>query len=487
MSILDPFQPSKRHPWDRFLAAHLANRAGFGSPPAELDRLVHLGVERAVDSLVDFEDRPAGAPPPPMPPWLKLEREQFQRLDDDQRRKLRQESQQEHREALQDLRGWWVGRMQTTARPLEEKLTLFWHGHFATSARVVKNARLVFQQNEMLRRHCIGNFRELLLGISRDPAMLRYLDNHSNRKANPNENYARELLELFTMGAGNYTEQDVKEAARAFTGWTFSPWTSEYVFAQRQHDYGEKVFLGRRGDFDGGDIIRIILGQPVTARFVVRKLFEFFVYENPAAEVVDACAALLREHDYELRPLLRTIFRSELFYSARAVRTQIKSPAQMVIGSARLLGVEQDPKLLAFGMRLLGQELFAPPNVKGWDGGEAWINTNTLSMRHNLARYLVSGEVPGQSGRRGPRGPRVGVLRRLRESPLRNRLGEIVTAEASQDPRQVVDRLVFHLLQARPARETRTWLIDQAAAVPPAERSAVVAHLVMSLPDYQLC
>ncbi len=307
--------------------------------------------------------------------------------------------------------------------------------------------------------------------------MLRYLDNNSNRKAHPNENYARELLELFTLGAGNYTEQDIKEAARAFTGWTFAPRQEQYVFARRQHDYGEKTFLGRRGAFDGVEIIDIILEQPATARFVARKLFEFFVHEHPADDVVEALAALFRDHDYELRPLLRSMFRSKLFFSERAIRTQIKSPAQIVIGSARLLGVDQDPRLLAFGMRLLGQDLFAPPNVKGWDGGEAWINTNTLSMRHHLARYLVTGQVGG----------RLGILRRLGESPLNNQLEQIVPPEIRADSRQVVDRLVACLLQVPPNRDNRAWLIDRAEVVNPPQRAALVAHLVMSLPEYQLC
>ncbi len=210
------------------------------------------------------------------------------------------------------------------------------------------------------------------------------------------------------------------------------------------------------------------------------------MFENPPADVVETLATVLRDHDYQLRPLLRVLFRSEIFYSDQAIRTQIKSPAQMVVGSARLLGVDHDPTLLAFGMRLLGQELFAPPNVKGWDGGEAWINTNTLSMRHNLARYLITGEIPGMTTKRGP-GSGAGVLRKLRNAPLHNRLDDIVTAEVSQHPRQVVDLLVFRLLQAQLAEERRVWLIEQAAATPPSQRAILVAHLVMCLPEYQLC
>jgi uncharacterized protein (DUF1800 family) len=394
----------------------------------------------------------------------------------------RQAVQRANREAMGEIRGWWVQRMISSPRPLEEKLTLFWHGHFTSSVEDVKNARHMFRQNEFLRQNCAGNFHSLVLGISRDPAMLRYLDNNTNRKGKPNENYARELLELFTMGVGNYTEEDVLAAARAFTGWTFRG--DEFQFASFHHDYGSKTFLGETGDLDGTDIIAIILKQPVTARFIAKKLFEFFVYENPPPALVEQLAQVLRDGNYELKPFLRTLFRSEVFYSAPAWRTQIKSPAQLVVGTARLLGIQTDPRALAVAMRLLGQDLLAPPTVKGWDGGETWINTNTLLMRYNLSRYFLTGELPGRGGGAGtpPRG-----LRQLREAAPQHALGTLIPTEIAVEPAKVVNVLVSRLLQAPLETKARQWLIDQAQSVRFKERPAVVAHLIMSMPDYQLC
>jgi len=455
---------TSRANWNKTTAAHLLNRAGFGALPEEIQQAADRGMAKTVDYLVDFENIPTAFPPPSLPDnpespsaLRKLNTEELQAL-------LRANV-----AAIEDIRGWWIQRMLTSPRPLEEKLTLFWHGHFTSNADDVMNARHMFRQNEFLRQNCHGNFHTLVLGISRDPAMLRYLDNNTNQKSHPNENYARELLELFTMGIGNYTEDDVLAAARAFTGWTFRG--DEFQFASFHHDYGPKKFLGETGNFDGTDILAIVLKQPVTARFMAKKLFEFFVHENPAPALVEELAQVFRAGNYELKPFLRTLFRSEVFYSVPAWRTQIKSPVQLVVGTARLLGVQADPRQLARAMRLLGQDLLFPPTVKGWDGGETWINTNSLLMRYNLSRYFLTGQLPGEG----------------RAAAASHDLAAIIPKEIAVEPAKVVNTLVARLLQAPLETKARQWLTDQAITVRYKERAAVVAHLIMSMPDYQLC
>jgi uncharacterized protein (DUF1800 family) len=461
----------------------LLNRAGFGGLPEEVARVVDWGMERAVDHLLDFEKIEATFPAPPMPELPERPLRELAGLTEEERRKKFQKLQRANREAIEELRGWWIRRMLRSLRPLEEKMTLFWHGHFATSADDVKRAGLMLRQNEFLRQHCLGNFRALLLGISHDPAMLEYLDNNTNRKAHPNENYARELMELFSMGIGHYTEQDVKEAARAFTGWTFR--REEFTFVARQHDDGPKEFLNERGNFDGTDIIDIILKQPCTARFMAKKLFEFFVHEEPSATLVEELASALRSHRYEFKPWLRALFVSGVFYSEKAWRTQIKSPAQLVVGSVRMLGTDINERALAVAMRMLGQDLLYPPNVKGWDGGEAWINTNTLLMRYNMAGYLVKGQIPDGGRPSGAPGQRRYRLTRFGapKTNLETTYGPDIAADA---PR-LVEALWARLLQAPIEPAARALLVEHAERVRVSERPAAVAHLIMSMPDYQLC
>lgn len=483
MSFLEPFQTVGRNGWDKTLAAHLLNRVGFGGLPEDIAQVAEWGKERAVDYFVDFEAIPETIEPPETPdlPDAGL-RATLKDLAPDERRKKLQEFGRANREAIEKLRGWWIRRMLTTKRPLQEKLTLFWHGHFATSANDVKAARHMLNQNEFLRRNCTGNFRDLLLGISRDPAMLRYLDNNTNRKQHPNENYARELMELFSMGIGNYTEDDVQAAARAFTGWTFRG--EEFVFLSRQHDYGVKAFLHETGKFDGTDVVDILLKQPCTARFMANKLLRFFVSDKPESGAVDELATLIRQKNYDFKPVLRTLFNSAYFYSPQVYRTQIKSPAQLVIGSVRLLGVKLNERVLAVAMRSLGQDLLYPPNVKGWDGGEAWINTDTLLQRYNIAGYLLGGELPVSVGR-GKNKQRQIRLGRLGKA--QHELNEYYGPDIATDAPRIVDALIGRLLQTRLDVKARQWLIEQAEVATTSERPALIAHLIMSMPDYQLC
>ena len=285
--------------------------------------------------------------------------------------------------------------MLVTQRPLEEKLTLFWHGHFATGNTKVRDTRMMHQQIEMLRANANGNFQDLLFGILTDPAMLVYLDNGENVKDHPNENFGRELLELFSLGVGNYTETDIREAARAFTGWTND--VLEFKFDAEQHDVGEKTFLGRTGDFDGGDIIEIILEQDAAAEFMSGKLYRFFVREEVDEAVRADLAATFREADYALRPMLRRIFLSRDFYSPASYATQIKSPVHLVVSTYRKLGLTELPTIPDFNRLIagLGQRLFNPPNVAGWAGGRTWVTPATLLDRGNLFRDVLYPDTDG--------------------------------------------------------------------------------------------
>jgi uncharacterized protein (DUF1800 family) len=266
---------------------------------------------------------------------------------------------------------------------------LFWHGHFTSAYEKGIPAQAIVDQNNLYRANALGNVRDLTLKVSQDPAMLRYLDNAQNIKAHPNENYARELMELFTLGIGNYTETDVRESARAFTGWGLG---RDYVFQNfpARHDDGSKTFLGRTGNFTGTDIVEIIFSQPAAARWFAGKLLSFFVYSDPEPQLIDAVAALIRKHDYNVQPVMATLLRSNVFYSNRAYRALVKSPVEFVVGSYQLFGVKQSDPAALPALRRMGQVLFHPPNVKGWDGGAAWLNSQTVLTRENFASSLMA-------------------------------------------------------------------------------------------------
>jgi uncharacterized protein (DUF1800 family) len=279
--------------------------------------------------------------------------------------------------------------MLNTADPALEKLTLFWHGHFATSAAKVEKAGMMLAQNDLLRRHARGRFGEMVRGVSRDPAMLVYLDSTTNRRIRPNENFARELLELFCLGVGNYTEADIKQVARAFTGWELR--LDRFAFNAIQHDRGAKTFFGRTGNFDGDEAIKIVLEQPAAPRFIARKLIRYFVFDEPEAPdaLVEPLAKDLREKDFEIGPVVRRILGSNLFFSGHAVGRKVRSPVELGVGLLRALAATTNLIKLAAGVSELGQGLFYPPNVKGWDGGRTWINSSSLLGRANFVRQLL--------------------------------------------------------------------------------------------------
>ena len=401
--------------WSRDRATHLLERAGFGGTPQEIDYLASLSPDAAVRHLVayhrvDDSHVPAfeesGVFDPSLDPFPKSRIDAVRiarangeaigvRVKPGGDRPLQPVVNRFFywlRADLLEMRRagqWWAQRMLVTPRPLQEKLALFWHGHFATSDTKVRDYRKLLKQYALFREHANGNFRDLLIGIARDPAMLVYLDAGENVKGRPNENFGREILELFTMGVGNYTETDIREASRAFTGWTHAG--LDFIVQPELHDTGAKTFLGRTGTYGGVEIIDIILDRDVTAQFMAAKLYRFFVRDDPPPELVAELGVLLRRYDYELSPLLTTIFRSRDFYGPAAYATQIKSPVHLVVSTYRKLGLREIPGVPDFGSitRALGQELFYPPNVAGWEGGRSWITPALLLERGNFAREIL--------------------------------------------------------------------------------------------------
>jgi uncharacterized protein (DUF1800 family) len=395
MSILEPINPGE---WDARKARHLLNRAGFGVPRERVERLASMTPEEAVGSLCDFTGSDAPAPDFLMEPITPGQvRQQHPDLDYEAQQKFVRERRQEERKAIDQLKAWWLARVVHTPDPLEEKLALFWHGHFAVSAQKVQYSAHMHDYYDVLRAHAAGNAKALTIAVGQTPAMLDYLDNRRSTKQKPNENWARELMELFTMGQRTYTEEDIKASARAFTGWTTDGNAFRYNLAT--HDTGEKAFLGRTGHFDGWDILDIIFEQPATAEFLSAKLWKYFAKEEVDADAVTALAAVMRESNYEIRPVLRALFQSKRFYADDIIGTQVKSPAQYVAQLCEDLGLERLPYgAMAQGTRVLGQDLFYPPNVKGWDGNRAWINANSLLLRYNLPVALAQASIKGARG-----------------------------------------------------------------------------------------
>ncbi|MBI2423601.1 MAG: DUF1800 domain-containing protein [Candidatus Hydrogenedentes bacterium] len=398
MAFLDALDPAA---WNHQHARHLLNRAGFGVPFERIEHLAGLGPEAAVAYLVAYHAHPQDLDAPDflLDPIENREiRKMKEGFSEDEIRKAVNERRAAERRATEHLKSWWLDRMRTTNRPLEEKLTLFWHGHFATSAQKVQQSSFNYQLNAVFREHAAGNFKDLAIAVGQSPAMLVYLDNRRSTKNKPNENWGRELMELFTLGQGNYTEDDIKNAARAFTGWTNRK--LEFQLALRNHDNGPKAFMGRTGGFDGWDIFKIIFEQPAAATFISRKLWEYFAYENPEPEIVEGLAQTLRANNYELKPLLTQLFLSRAFYSEKALGTQVKSPAQLLVQLCEDLDVPRVPPAFAGRAgRSLGQDLFYPPNVKGWEGNRAWVNANTLLLRYNMPVALVGASLALQQKR----------------------------------------------------------------------------------------
>ncbi len=480
------------HRWNHATAAHLLNRAGFGGTPWEVEELVRLGPEKAVTRLLEFDRVPD---PLPAPEWARPDPTRAERMQALRnaaplaRRELLREAQRTQQAHLLELRYWWLRRMASGIRPLQEKLTLFWHGHFATSFSKVRSAYLMWRQNDLFRRQATGNWRTLLQEVTKDPAMLIWLDQARSNRRHPNENYARELMELFTLGEGHYSEKDVTEAARALTGIAYDSVRQEFVYRPAQHDNADKTFLGKTGPLIAKDVIDQILAQPQAARFLVTKLWTFFANEEPGEEVISALAQQLRQSGYELKPVLQTLFQSEAFYSDAVMRQEVKSPVEFLVMAVRQLERELPPPFVATAvLRLLGQDLFAPPNVKGWDGGIAWITTNTLIQRHNFAALLVFGQPFArpqlQTRRPGPPATESRFAGRMLPADLHPlftpaELGDRDQLFAALERRFLATSLSPHAEETLRALLTTAQPLDEHAV-----RQAI--RLTLCTPDYQL-
>lgn len=439
-----PWSPTEQQPWNLQTAAHLYRRATFGATLSELRAA-------AADTPAAVIDRLLNAAEP----------EAFQ-----------QQSAALAAAALasgsfRQLAAWWCHRMLHSPAACREKLTLFWHGHFATSAAKVTEPRLMLAQNELFRRLALGDFQQLVLEVSRDPAMLIYLDSATSRKAHPNENFARELMELFCLGEGQYTEQDIRELARCFTGWEIK--RGRFRINRYQQDTGSKTILGLTGQFDGDAGVRIVLQQNSAADFLASRLIRFFVMDEPAASpaLIAPLAATLRQHQLQLRPALQQLLSSNLFFSQLARGRRVRSPVELALGMLRSLEGSANLVALSEQLQTLGQGLFYPPSVKGWDGGRTWINSSTLLGRANLVRQLLQDEHTRFGG---------------------DTLATLLQRQQLRNGAQIVDALETLLLAVplpEAARERIARLLD--APGPAAGRLTTGLHTLCTLPEFQLC
>jgi hypothetical protein len=401
--------------WNYSSAAHLLERAGFGGTPEKISQLAAMGPTAAIQQLLNFDSvdnshlqafdhsgihDPGLEPFPPSRPattelakatgealGIKIKPEGNRRLQPVVNKFfywLRASVLETNRVSY-----WWANRMVASNSPLQEKMALFWHGHYAVNESKVRDYRKLLNELELFHDMGIGSFRDLMVAVAKDPAMLSFLDAGVNVKGAPNENFAREIMELFTMGVGNYSESDIREAARAFTGWNYV--NLDFVINENQHDNGQKTFLGHTGNFDGIEIIDLIMEQPVTADYIAGKIYRFFVREDLSPQLQAELGSILRNSDYEIAVLLEAIFTSKDFYSDATVGQQIKSPVQLAISTYRKLGLDTVPGVPDFNRSTgaLSQSLFRPPTVAGWAGGRSWITPGLLLARGNFARDIL--------------------------------------------------------------------------------------------------
>ena len=371
---------------------HLLWRAGFGP---DISTAIGVNSMKTSDLWKKLKEDSQASPEMirlsgPAPEIVKALARRKQEGENPELTKVeRQKIRSAFRENIKELNQLWLSEMISSKAQLREKMALFWHGHFA--CRVVNSD---FQQEllHIIRTNALENFGELLKAVSRTPAMIQFLNNQQNRKSHPNENFAREVMELFTLGRGNYSETDVKEAARAFTGWGFDL-NGQFVFRKFQHDDGIKTVLGKTGNFDGNDVLNILLGQPQTAQFIARKIYRFLVNEKVDEKKLAVITDVFRKSGYKISALLDAIFSSDWFYDEQNIGAQIKSPVQLLAGIRRSLPMQlENESVQLLIQKILGQVLFFPPNVAGWPGGKSWIDSSTLMFRMQLPLFLASGE-----------------------------------------------------------------------------------------------
>ncbi|MCB1219788.1 MAG: DUF1800 domain-containing protein [Planctomycetales bacterium] len=465
---------------ERGKVAHLLRRAGFGASLSEIDYHAKQGLDATLEQLLNYGQV-----------------EEVEQID------VFQLTNNKGNLPAPIVSAWWLYRMMTTRRPLQAKLALFWHDHFGCSAEKVQNGYLMVQHINLLNELASSDFRNILVSVAQDPTMLRFLDNNTNVKGKPNENFARELMELFTMGIGNYTEKDVQEAARAFTGWTFqrpnriqaavkNAVEPQFIFRQGQHDAEIKTVLGVSGNLNGDDVIDILLDQPITARYIAGKLWSWFVYEDPEEHIVDRIAAVFRDNNYSVKALLRHMFTSEEFFSAKAERALYKSPADFTVGISRAVDLpgildlvsifqesDKEKRRLLRGavggvmgsMSNMGQQLLYPPTVAGWDGGAAWVNSATMLERIKFADMMFEKKNGAINWNY-----LVGNRRFESVGDVVDRLCEVFDAGLPAEKRQIVASHVEGLLdRTRGEEKYRQEMLHQAC------------RLIFGSPEFQFC
>ena len=569
---LTPIGPAD---WNYDFAAHLLERAGFGGTPEEIKTLAAMTPAEVMRRIVYFENvdnshltdfersgihDPGLEPfPPSRPATTDLAKETGEALGIKVKPRGNRRLQPVVNKFFYWLRAsvletnrvayWWANRMVASNRGLEEAMSLFWHGHYAVSEGKVRDYRKLLGQLDLFYRHGTGNFRDLMVAIAQDPGMLSFLDAGVNVKGAPNENFAREIMELFTMGVGNYTETDIREAARAFTGWNYVD--LDFVVNEDQHDGGEKTFLGRTGNFNGVEIVDVIMDQGVTANYVAGKIYRYFVREELSAELQEQLGSVFRDAEYEIAPLLETIFLSRDFYSEPSVGTHIKSPVQLAVSTYRKLGLAKAPGVPDFNVATsaLGQRLFQPPTVAGWAQGRSWVTPGLLLERGNFARDVLfpdinfvppdringnpeirsvadrirrglditaatmpsSGEIMAESNMLADRdedfNTRYGSFRGwqmaiqrvipIPRQAARIDLSRMVLEAGLTDTTEVVDFFIHRFMRVSPSTDVRETLVDfldselgtsdiAVAETYMEDSLRLVLHLIMSQPEYQL-
>lgn len=474
--------PITTRDWDYAKARQLLFRAGFGAPPEDVEKLVKMGPHRAVAQIVEYRELPLANidPEKELYSWERpLAYEKL--LSEATQRKIAEEV-GEQRNVLGHavMIRWWVRRLLETPRPLEEKLVLFWHDHFASSYRTLGDTYLMYQQNQLFRRYA-DNYEALLHGIVEDPAMIRYLNNDDNVMGNTNENLGRELLELFTLGEENctqhkadgYSEKDVRDGnTRALTGATFEHYSGQHRFYVTKHDAGPKTLLGKTGEWGPHEAVDIMLEHPGTARYLAKKLWQFFAYWEPDSALIEQMATVLRENDYAIRPLLRNIFLSQEFYSDKAMGHHIKSPVELLVGTARVMQLKKvDYQNVRFLLASMGQNLFDPPSVAGWAEGTDWVNTTLLMGRYSATAALIKEAKPD--------------------------LVALLKDQKFKGAEDVVDHFTRRLLLVELSAEKRAELITYLGSLPPSAEwtkhekevnQKLVALLVLlaTSPEYQV-
>lgn len=454
---------------------HLYLRAGFGLSPKELETKQKSSLSKEIKAILKIKNTAFRTAFPSEFTALQTRMKAVRTNDRAKFRELKVKA----RNLTPKVNLDWVNKMASTSDPLLEKMTLFWHGHFACHSEL---PHMASEQINTIRKHALGNFRDLVKAISKDPSMIIYLNGQQNTVKKSNENFARELMELFTIGIGHYTEDDVKEAGRAFTGWTTDRIEASSEFKKKRHDSSTKQFMGQSGNFQGDDIVDIILENKETARFIARKVYRYFVNHKVDENHIDLIANRFFDSDYNISRMMEFIFKSDWFYDKKNMGSKIKSPIELIVGMIKTLdAVFVNPKLMMGLQRNLGQRLFFPPNVAGWPGDKAWIDNSTLLIRLNLPVFFLAANnsrVKGVSKSKMNR-KKVAIQKEVDLTYFTQKYANATEAE-------IATTLVEHLIQA-PLSVNKELLYLKLRKGNKDEKILQILSRTMSLPEYQLC